>query len=364
MRIKLIVAFISILLSVSIHFNTHAQIRFIEIDELHIGGQLAHKGNSFHRIDTQAFQDLPDNIKKLMTNSSGMFISFKTNSSQIQVEWCTSVAKTYANLPAIAFEGLDLYIKREGKWVYAGVGRPGSNPCQTHTLVENMDSTEKEMLLYFPLYDELTAFKLGIDGVARIENSQPFSKKMGVYGSSIVQGASASRPGLSYTSKISRNLGIEAINWGVSGSAKMEKSVSRLIGESSIDLLIIDCIPNCSPEHIDERTTLFIQEIRQNHPNLPIIAIAGAQFESGNFNPKIADDMKLRNKIFEKHIQTLMRNDDNLYFLNGEGLLGEDHEGTIDGTHPNDLGFERMTQKIQPVLKNILLKYNLIENFD
>ena len=340
------------------------QIRYVESSELHIGGKVKHAGNTFHRLDMVVYQDLPANIKKLMTNSSGMYLSFQSNSSKIVAEWCTSSAKTYPNLPGIAFEGLDLYVKENGKWIYAGVGRPTHQNCQTQTLVENMENSEKEFLLYLPLYDEITSFKLGIDSSATYQVIKPFSTDVAFYGTSIVQGASASRPGLNYTSKLSRNLGIEAINWGVSGSARMEKSVSKMIGEMDLDVLVLDCIPNCSPEHIDERTKDFILEIREKHPNLPILAIAGAPFESGNFNTKVKENMRLRNLYFEKHIKDLMREDSNLYFLSGEGLLGEDHEGTIDGTHPNDIGFERMIQKIEPELKNILLKYNLIEKFN
>lgn len=344
--------------------KVHGQTRFIKSDEFTIQGKTKHKGANFHRIDTTQHQDLPKNIKNLMTNGAGLYIAFKTNSQQISVKWCTSSSKTYPNLSAIAFEGLDLYIKQDGQWLYAGVGRPTGtkDDCQTATLVQDMGINEKECLLYLPLYDEILDLEIGIDNHAtfeKFENAKS-SPKIVIYGTSITQGASASRPGLSYPARIARGLDVEIFNWGVSGSAKMEKSVSRLIGETQMDLLILDCIANCSADHIEERTKDFIKEIRHKHPQLPILAISGVVFEAGNFNLKIAADIRQRNHNFENHIQALQLQDKNLYWLDSEGFLGSDHEGTIDGTHPNDIGFDRMIQKIQPYLENILKDRGLL----
>ena len=51
--------------------------------------------------------------------------------------------------------------------------------------------------------------------------------------------------------------------------------------------------------------------------------------------------------------------DRNVYFIDGKDLLkGRDREdNTVDGVHPNDLGFYRMAQKyIKFIQKNDLLK--------
>ena len=44
----------------------------------------------------------------------------------------------------------------------------------------------------------------------------------------------------------------------------------------------------------------------------------------------------------------------NLYFIKEDRFLGTDHEGTVDGTHPNDLGFDRMLKKYKPAISKIL----------
>ena len=40
------------------------------------------------------------------------------------------------------------------------------------------------------------------------------------------------------------------------------------------------------------------------------------------------------------------------YFI-ADKILGDDFDGTIDGTHPNDLGFYRMTQSLLPTIKKL-----------
>jgi hypothetical protein len=52
-----------------------------------------------------------------------------------------------------------------------------------------------------------------------------------------------------------------------------------------------------------------------------------------------------------------MKTDKNMYFINSEGFLGDKHIGTVDGTHPNDLGFTHMLEVITPKIKKILKKY-------
>jgi lysophospholipase L1-like esterase len=47
--------------------------------------------------------------------------------------------------------------------------------------------------------------------------------------------------------------------------------------------------------------------------------------------------------------------DKNIHFLNGGSLLGEHaHECTVDGVHPTDLGFMKMAEAIQPMIKTII----------
>ena len=43
-----------------------------------------------------------------------------------------------------------------------------------------------------------------------------------------------------------------------------------------------------------------------------------------------------------------------LHYVDGDGLFGDDGEGTVDGSHPTDLGFERQADALEPVLRAAL----------
>jgi hypothetical protein len=43
-----------------------------------------------------------------------------------------------------------------------------------------------------------------------------------------------------------------------------------------------------------------------------------------------------------------------LLLVDGETLLGDDGDATVDGVHPTDLGFWRMATVLEPILKSVL----------
>ena len=45
---------------------------------------------------------------------------------------------------------------------------------------------------------------------------------------------------------------------------------------------------------------------------------------------------------------------EDLHYLEGEGLLGDDGEATVDGSHPTDLGMLRQAEVYERALRSIL----------
>lgn len=313
----------------------------------------------YHRVDTSIYSGLPKGTKRLFSNSSGLAIAFKTNSKKIEAKWSLTSYSVGNNMTAIVHSGLDLYIKEKGRWIPAGAGRP-SGVDSKHVIVDNMDDTEKECLLYLPLYNTVESLEIGINSDATIASiPNPFENRIAIYGSSITQGASASRAGMSYTSRISRDTGKHIFNLGVSGSGKMEKEAAQLMADIEADMYVLDCAANPSPKEITERTNYMVKHIRATHPTKPIVMIQAAVRESGNFDQSIRKRGQDQRLNFETEYKRLIKEGvKDLYFIEGDNLRGHDHEGTTDGVHPNDIGFTRMVDVIQPRLMKILKKYS------
>jgi hypothetical protein len=336
-------------------------LKYTNAETLTLVGKMAETKAVYHRIDTVLYSDLPPRVKFLLTNSAGLAVAFKTNSSTIAAKWCVTKSKAANNLTPIANKGLDVYIKKNGQWQFAGVGRPNGE-CTEGMMVENMDEGEKECLVYLPLYDELTKLEIGVTPNAGLQPMpSPFTKRILIYGSSIVQGASASRPGLAYPAMLSRATGLNFINMGVSGSAKMEKAAADLVAATPADAYILDCVPNSSPQEIKERTAYLVEQIRKQHPSAPIIMMQSVIREHGYFNNKVGERVKQQNIQIKKEFEALQKKGiKHLYFISAENFLGNDHEGSTDGIHPNDIGFCRMVQVIQPVIMEVLKKYGIV----
>jgi len=356
----LTLSFLSLIFTFDTFGQEASETTFIDARELTLVGKIDHKGAFYHRLDTVAIPNLPKAVKILATHAAGLAITFQTSSSKIAAKWCTGSGIPTDNMTGLAFEGMDLYIKRDDRWQYAGVARPKSHNCSESEIVANMAPGNKTCLLFLPTYDETISLQIGVYAGATIGPAgNPFKKNIVVYGSSIVQGASASRPGLSYPARLSRETGLNFINLGFSGSAKMEPEVASLIADLSMDALILDCVPNPSPEEVLARTASFVTTIRKKHPKTPIIAVQSIAREKGNFDTQVASRVSLKNNYFETEIKKLQKHDKNLYLIYADGLLGDDQEGTTDGVHPNDLGFDRMLHKIRPMILKIFRSYGI-----
>lgn len=341
------------------HPGSYAQrVEFTDAATLPLYGKPDHSGPHYHRVDTARYNDMPPPVKALSTHSAGLVIAFTTNSKEIHARWSVKDPVRFSNnMTAIGKRGLDLYIRKNDQWIFAGAGRPGDSASSTHKIVANMADGEKECLLFLPLYDELVSLEIGVTHGSVVRPLEiPWKGKVVIYGSSITQGASASRPGMAYPALLSRHLGYEIINLGFSGNGKMEESVARMVADiEGADLFVLDCAANPSPQQIAERTENFVKQIRSRHPNVPILMIESVVREGGNFDEEIRKRVSDQNKNFRDAYNRLIKAGmKQLHIIHGDDLLGHDHEGTTDGTHPNDVGFDRMLKVIEPAVRKIL----------
>ena len=189
------------------------------------------------------YERLPDSLKNisraplwnLSRNSAGMAIRFRSNSTTIAAKWETLINFHMNHMTDTGAKGLDLYcLQKNGEWRFVNSGRPGGKTNQA-TIIANMRPEEREYMLYLPLYDGLVSLSIGVDSLATIDQpliDYPIRKKPVVfYGTSILQGGCASRPGMAHTNIISRRLNRECINLGFSGNALLDLEVAKVIAE-------------------------------------------------------------------------------------------------------------------------------------
>ncbi|HUM65453.1 MAG TPA: SGNH/GDSL hydrolase family protein [Chitinophagaceae bacterium] len=350
------------LIFVSLMTNAKAQKEpsyvFVDASELSVSGRAAAiPQKAFHRVESKYLLDLPARVAELATNSAGIYVSFKTDSKNISLKWRLEKYNTRWNMTPLAINGLDLYAWNGKKWQFMAPAR-ASSATNEAVLINDLDGNMRHYRLYLPLYAELKTLEIGVDSLSIIDApDQTFlpSKKVVIYGSSITQGASASRPGMAYPSILSRQLNIETFNMGFSGSGKMEIILADVLASMEADIYILDCVPNPSPAEIKERTVPFVKRLRALKPGVPIIMVESIIREQSHWSEPRGKRMSEQNAEFRKAFEKLSSEKyQDLHYIPATHLTGDDHEATIDGTHLTDLGFTRIAEIIGKTLQRLL----------
>ena len=314
----------------------------------------------YHRID-HAATDLNKKLATMAEEAAGLYVTFKTNSSFIAASWSIVPHITRDNMSMIIQRGLDLYIKQDGEWRYVQSSRITPDPAVTSykkLLVKRLPKEEKEFMLYLPGWSEVKSLQIGIEEGATIEGTpSPFRHKVVVYGSSITHGACASRAGMTYTAIMSRNLGIDFINFGFAGQCMMQPEFLEILQKCEADAFIFDTFSNPSAKVIEARLANFVEGITKAHPGKPLIFIQSAIPLETCVDPGKRAKRELRFGTAARIMKELQKQYKDIYLLDVKDVIGKD--GSADNTHPNDLGFSRFVDTYQPKIAKILRKYGI-----
>lgn len=217
--------------------------------------------------------------------------------------------------------------------------------------------------MFLPLYEGVIQLEIGIDSLSRIEKPARMKRKPIVYyGTSITQGGCASRPGMVYSNIISRKLDVECINFGFSGNGRMETPIVEVISEIDVSIYVIDCVSNMSAAEIHSNSIPLVELIRTKHPDTPIIFVEGTMFEKSFLDETIRNDVNNKNTAQKSEFEKMIKKGfSNIYYIEVNEALGNDHEGTVDSVHLTDLGFMRFADYLisefeQLNLTNTILK--------
>lgn len=317
--------------------------------------------------DTESFFDrLPASFKEgcreelwtLSTNTAGMAVRFCTNSKSIAVKWTVRQQMNMGHMTSIGIRGVDLYRLTDRGWQHVNSGFPSSkNKENSDMLIENMDGQVAEYMLYLPLYDGVSDIQIGIDRDAEIGqplNPSPRADRSVVfYGSSIMQGGCANRPGMCSTSILSRDMDFEAFNLGFSGNARCDLYIAEAMALMNPTVYFLDFVPNCTADMIKERAVKFIEIIRKAHPTTPIIMIDSYKFPTLQWDSEQRAQWDAKTAEIRKVAEHFKR-DKNFYYYEGESY--NNGECSVDGAHLTDLGFQAMADHYKKLLKKHLRK--------
>lgn len=305
------------------------------------------------------YRRMPENVAKsispkvglLHTHTAGGRLKFITNSRYVAIKAVMPVIGKMPHFTLTGSAGFDLYTGKKEEYYKSFT--PPFNISDGYESVIHFDSrTQREITINFPLYSSVSALYIGLERDAALKKADgyPCKKPIVFYGSSITQGGCASRPGNAYTSVLSRALQMDHINLGFSGSARAEDAMAQYIKSLDMSFFVYDYDHNApTVAYLKETHQKMFLTIRQAQPELPILILSRPNY-------RLNDQEKERLEVIQStYHAALSAGDRNVYFMDGAALMKyAKNDGTVDGCHPNDLGFSSMAKALTQYSKSIL----------
>lgn len=360
---KIVLIITALILTCSINAQTAKNVKYVftEASELNLIGKIIDgTPNPYHRVDTVKYKGFTVGENRQVRCPAGLAVLFKTNSSTISVKTQFGWEYDAVNTMPLAYRGYDLYIKKDGKWLWAASG--ATKPAKggdNLVLIKNMDGEEKECMLYLPNYSEVLSCKIGVESGAKIESMEsPFRYRIGIFGSSYTHGISTSRAGMSYPMQLMRSTGLQFLSIACSGNCKMQPYFADVLCDAKVDALIFDAFSNPNAAMIEERLFPFIEKLQTAHPDIPLIFQQTIYREKRNFDLEAEKVERAKQEMAEKMMKEACKKYKNVYFIQ-TNATDELHETSVDGVHPGDYGYTLWANSIEKQILKILKKYGI-----
>ncbi|MFG2647459.1 GDSL-type esterase/lipase family protein [Streptomyces sp. NPDC048436] len=172
-----------------------------------------------------------------------------------------------------------------------------------------------------------------------------------VYGDSIAEGWSASRPHLAWPALAGRALGVETVNLGYAGAARGESASAEQLAALDADLITVAFGTNCwsrtphSARLLYETTLAFLSLVRRGHPKAPLLLVSPVLRPDAEAAPNaLGATLGALRAAVERAAR-----DAGADLLPGGGLL---HAGQlVDGVHPGDAGHGVIADAVASALR-------------
>ncbi len=313
---------------------------------------------NFIRMPEDVAASVSDGVRGLNYCTAGGRVRFSTDSPFVAIK----TVQNFNHSPHMTHAmqgGFDLFSMRNGISCFAAPFIPPVEAVGGFEQLRDVHNFGKmtSYTLNFPLYGGVKEVYIGIKEGSKLGGGEKYRdmKPIVYYGSSITQGGCASRPGNCYQAIFSHKTNTDYINLGLSGGCKAELPMVEYI--SSLDMSIFVCdydhnAPSC--DYLRDTHYRLYSMFREKQSETPYVMITKPDIWAWNRH-----DCDMRREIvFDTFKRARDAGDKNVYFIDGRSLFGSDNRDncTIDGCHPNDLGFYRMAETIGAVLTEIIEK--------
>ncbi len=311
------------------------------------------KSGIFERLPKDLREKLP-NLEFLGRRTPGARIGFRTDAPSFTVRILLETLSPDIGLSIYSCQSACVYLGERKKSMFLGLVNPPNYETKEFEKTFNKAEGMDEITIWLPRNEIISNVEIEIPDGYRVEEPTPYKYSVPAiyYGSSITEEAAAANQCASYNALISRHLDLDYYNFGFSGNCKGELEMADFINTLDFSVFVYDYDHNApTPEHLKQTHEPFYKKIREKNPSVPIVMITRP---TATFN----DDARLRRDIVRTTYENALKNGDkNVYFVDGEDFFKDFDDKEVcftDTIHPTDLGFYKMAEKIEPVIKKAL----------
>jgi len=312
----------------------------------------------FHRLPMDVAEATSPGVTAFSQECAGGRVRFSTDSPFIAVRAKYRAVGRSPHLTLVSTAGFDLYIDDEF----------GSRYVREFRMPYDMEDSYEQLIplnnvpgmysytINFPVHSVVETLEVGLAPEAKLGEGRKYRdmKPIVFYGSSIVHGTAASRPGYIYENHICRMLDIDYVNLGFSGQAKGERVLAEYMATLPMSVFVCDYDHN-APDvaHLENTHYPLYETIRRSNPDVPYIMITRPDYWTVNEHRHVLDR---RDVIMRSYLKARESGDANVYFVDGTGFFAgaQVYQNTMDHVHPNDAGFIRMGESIGALIRHIL----------
>ena len=321
--------------------------------------------DNYHRLTPRAEGKVRGAVWGLAQQSAGLSVCIHTNAPSVKVRYKVTGGLNMFHMPTTGVSGVDLYATDANgqlRWCASKFNLSYKDTINYEFKDLTYFTGEEQGYdyeLFLPLYNEVTRMEIGVaeDRELRFlpaSTEQPIV----VYGTSIAQGACASRTGMAWTNILHRESRYPVINLGFSGNALIEEEVFRFLAEIDARLFIIDCLPNMATERTEliyERLLKGIAILREKSA-APILLVEH-NYANGVSSQQSVDWYTHSNEEQQRAYRTLRKQGVKNLFLLSHKELGFTQDSMVEGIHPNDLGMRQYADAYLKKIRKILGKH-------
>ena len=313
----------------------------------------------FKRMPTDVAKTVNNGVAELHLHTAGGRVRFCTDSEYVAIKCVWDKTTHFSHMPLTCSGGLDMYLDTDipGVSKFVGTFVPPFDVKNGFESVINLKTKEmRYFTINFPTYNNVSELYIGLQEGAEVGKGRKYSieKPVVFYGSSITQGGCASRPGNTYQAILSRHLDFNFINLGFSGSGCGEQTIVDYMASLEMSAFFSDYDHNSSVEGLRNKHLPMYKKIREKHPDIPYIMMSRVDVDAGANG---YGETRIRRKIIhDTFTYALEQGDENVYFVDGEGIFRGPYEDccTVDSVHPNDFGFLCMARSLEGLFDRII----------